>query len=248
MYGESSACITNNRIVYDFWCMGASTHVRAYPIAQSPKALAPQHSFSRECIPTADPLRCFKIPSTSIPPAYLLAALQSVSHRLTATRDMEWQPYNISFDDKSALFYYEPYRGGYDNYTGLTEPAYQTTWVVYNTTGRVRFACSSFHPLTVSQESSYTTSFGGASVTLQLPAMVSAFWVYGECDASAITIDRSWSGDAILNNATPAGGGVLYSEGGLTQDLNSIRFTVNDGKGPVTITGATVAIGMGTRG
>ncbi|KAI0728069.1 hypothetical protein C8Q72DRAFT_920160 [Fomitopsis betulina] len=140
---------------------------------------------------------------------------------------MAWQPYNISFDDKSPLFYYEPYRGEYET---ITVP----TWAVYNEYNGTL--------------SSYTTSIGGASVTLQLPAMVSAFWVYGECDASAVTIDRSWNGDAILNNATPAGGGVLYSEDGLTQDLNSVTLTVNGGRGPVTITGATVTIKMGTWG
>ena len=99
-----------------------------------------------------------------------------------------------------------------------------------------------------SQEFSYTTSLGGASVTLQLPAMVSAFWVYGECNASAVTVSRSWDGDILLNNATLDNGGILYSETGLVRDFNSVTFTVNDGKGPVTVTGATVAVKMGTNG
>ena len=161
---------------------------------------------------------------------------------------MAWQSYNISFDDKSALFYYKPYRGGSDNSSGPLSP--EDTWVVYNTTGRVRFTRSTSLPLplTALQEYSYTTSLGGASVTLQLPAMVSAFWVYGECNASAVTVSRSWNGDTILNNATLDHGGIIYSETGLSQDFNSVTFTVNDGKGPVTVTGATVALKMGTSG
>lgn len=154
---------------------------------------------------------------------------------------MAWQPYNISFDDKSPLFYYEPYRGEYET---ITVP----TWAVYNEyNGTVRFpsflSFSFFNArVAVVIHNVHRRGVGHSAVASH------GVGILGVRRMRCVSIDRSWNGDAILNNATPAGGGVLHSEDGLTQDLNSVTLTVNGGRGPVTITGATVTIKMGTWG
>ncbi|KAH9923856.1 uncharacterized protein B0H18DRAFT_450273 [Fomitopsis serialis] len=142
---------------------------------------------------------------------------------------MSYQPYNISFDDKSPLFYYLPYRGGYSS---GPEPMHYGTdhdsWYAYNTT---------------TIESSFTTYAVNASVALQWAG--TAVWLHGEANAT-YTITRSWNASKIAGEGTAVVGGVLYSESGLPYGLNTLTLTVQEG--PVTITGATITVGMGEPG
>ena len=52
--------------------------------------------------------------------------------------------------------------------------------------------------------------------------------------------------DNLSGNGTAAGRGVLYSEGGLEYGLHTLTLTVE--QGPVTVTGATVTVGIGEAG
>ena len=80
----------------------------------------------------------------------------------------------------------------------------------------------------------------GASVALQWTG--TAISVYGEANASAVVVKRSWDDTVIYNDATDVGGGVLYSENGIQYGLNTLTLVV--ASGPVTIHGATITVGM----
>ena len=72
-----------------------------------------------------------------------------------------------------------------------------------------------------------------------------AVWLYGEANAT-YTISRSWDVDDVTGTGTEAGGGLLYSERGITYGLHTLTLVVQ--QGPVTITGATITVGMGEVG
>ncbi|KAH9838010.1 uncharacterized protein C8Q71DRAFT_572658 [Rhodofomes roseus] len=143
---------------------------------------------------------------------------------------MLYQPYNISFDDKSPLLWYTPLRGIDNNgssFCGTSRPEYDC-WYAINTTGRA---------------SSYTTSVLGATVSLQWTG--TAVWLYGEANAT-YQIGRTWNGSTILGEGTGTGGGVLYAESGVSYGVHTVVLTVLEG--PVTIIGATITVGMGEPG
>lgn len=160
---------------------------------------------------------------------------------------MEYQSYNVSFDDKTPLLSYLPFRGGNSGYIDIGSD--RSCWYISNTTGRVRpaslFVPFLFALLTLSllQESSYTTYLLEASVALQWAG--TAIWLYGEANAT-YTISRSWNIDDVAGEGTELGGGVLYSDNGIEYGLHTLPLVVQ--QGPVTITGATITVGMGEVG
>ncbi|KAH9927662.1 uncharacterized protein B0H18DRAFT_1118458 [Fomitopsis serialis] len=135
-----------------------------------------------------------------------------------------YQFYNTSIDGKSPLFTYTPSRAA-----GAVNAL--EAWTLTN-------------PSLVA-DTSYTTNLSGATVEIQWTG--TSIWLYGRASASSsYGIIRSWSEMVWFGDEANGTEGVLFSEAGLSYGSYTLALSVS--KGPVTISGATITVGMGDAG
>ncbi|TFY59201.1 hypothetical protein EVJ58_g5931 [Rhodofomes roseus] len=132
--------------------------------------------------------------------------------------------YNTTIDGKSPLFTYTPFRAaGVEGALGA--------WTLAN-------------PDLV-RGTSYTTNHTGANVGLQWTG--TSIWLYGSTRArSNYQIIRSWSDKVIYGNGTNGTDGVLFSESDLNYGSYTVALSVIEGS--VTVSRATITVGMGVPG
>ena len=161
-------------------------------------------------------------------------------------------PYNVSLTDQSAIIQFYPHREGpIDTQWNVTySDSVFAKWSYDNTFGAgvsENFVILSMHeiliyPILLIQTSLHRTTYVGATCIIQWAG--TAVWVFG-----GTSNDGSYT--VSIDDSTPFHGegsvsGLLFSKTSLVYGLHIMNLTVTGGE--VSVSGATITVGMGDPG